>query len=518
MIPVLRAAQVREADARTIAREPIASIGLMERAATRCFERIMHHHARGAFGEVSTRSFLVVSGMGNNGGDGAVIARLLKDIGLPVRLVRVRHREEPSPDNATNFQRAADAGVPVSELGEGDGPLDIMEQDVVVDALFGTGLNAPAHGLAAAVIGRINAAHRPVVSIDLPSGLFAEDNAGNDPVRVVRATLTLTFEVPKLALLLPENAPFTGEWSIVPIGLDAGFISSLEVDHHVMEEADVLALLPDRPRYGHKGTFGHALIMAGGRGRMGAAMLATGAALRSGAGLVTAHVPGCGLDLMQRSCPEAMCSTDENGTLIGAMPTVAPYPAVGVGPGIGTAPETATVVKRLLQDARVPLVLDADALNILAANPTWTAFLPQGTILTPHPREFDRLAGSVPASGYERLERARDFARRNGCIMVLKGAWTAVCGPGGKVFFNPTGNPGMAKGGSGDALTGLLTGLLAQGCQPLRAALLGVYLHGLAGDLAARHRGMDGMTAGDLVAALPEAWQHLRNASQESVQ
>jgi len=285
--------------------------------------------------------------------------------------------------------------------------------------------------------------------------------------------------------------------------------------YNMFLEQDASAMLRPRPQFGHKGTFGHALLIAGSAGRAGAAVLATRAALRSGTGLVTAHVPRGALDILQISCPVAMCSTSSTAAFVDCIPDLSQASAVGIGPGLGSDPDTALVLKRLIQETMVPMVLDADALNILAENRTWCAFLPPNTILTPHPKEFDRLEGSPAANGYQRLQRAREMARKQGVVVVLKGAWTAVCAPSGEVFFNSTGNPGMAKGGSGDALTGLLTGLLAQGYAPLQASLFGVYLHGLAGDLAALHKGMDGMHAGDLIDALPEAWKQLRNAGFE---
>ncbi|MEO8589778.1 MAG: NAD(P)H-hydrate dehydratase [Flavobacteriales bacterium] len=258
--------------------------------------------------------------------------------------------------------------------------------------------------------------------------------------------------------------------------------------------------------------------MAGGGGHAGAAVLATRSALRSGAGLVTAHVPGGCVSIVQIGAPEAMCSADPSENALTTLPKLDGYSAIGIGPGLGVNGDTALVVKRIIQDTSGPLVIDADALNIIAENATWMAFLSPATILTPHPKEFDRLVGRSVASGFERVEMAREMALKNRCVVVLKGAWTAICDPTGQVFFNPTGNPGMAKGGSGDVLTGLLTGLLAQGYAPLRAAVLGVYLHGLAGDIAARDIGMDAMTAGDLIAALPKAWQELRGASEQAVQ
>jgi len=512
MLPILNAEQVRAADAQAIASEPITSVDLMERAASRCTQRILDVLREGAWGQPEEVSFLVLAGMGNNGGDGLVIARLLHAAGSPVRVFRCEHRPDPTPDNAANWERLRSMGVECSSGPEHTTKLTVHSTDVVIDALFGTGLTSVVPVGVADLIRLVRASERPVVAIDMPSGLFAEDNTGNDHTAIMRATLTLTLEFPKLALLLPENEAYVGAWELVPIGLDHEFCSTLGADNHLILEQDALQLLRPRPLFGHKGTFGHALMIAGSEGRSGAAVLATRAALRSGTGLVTVHAPHGALGILQTTCPEAMCSTASDPMHVDTAPSLVGIAAVGIGPGLGSDGRTALVLKKMLQECAAPMVLDADALNLLAEQRTWCSFLPSGTILTPHPKEFDRLEASPSVSGYQRLQRAREWARKQGVIVVLKGAWTAVCAPSGQVFFNSTGNPGMAKGGSGDALTGLLTGLLAQGYAPLQAAILGVYLHGLAGDLAALHKGMDGMHAGDIVDVLPEAWQQLRNA------
>jgi ADP-dependent NAD(P)H-hydrate dehydratase / NAD(P)H-hydrate epimerase len=515
MIPILTAEQMRAADQHTITNEPVTSIDLMERAAKGCTQRIVQLHREGAFGWLNEAGFVILAGMGNNGGDGLAIARLLKASGMNVRIIRILHSSTPSPDNEHNLQRANSMGLPISELREGE-QLHIEQDELVIDALFGTGLNKPLQGWLGDLVRRVNAYGRPVIAIDMPSGLFAGDNAENDHTAIVRATVTLTFEVPKLSQLLADNASFVGRCEVIPIGLDRGFIDSLDTAHFLAQERDVVDLLPSRPRHGHKGTFGHALVIAGSAGKAGAAVLAVSAAFRSGAGLVSAHVPGPAIPIIQSTTPEAMCTANDQDHLT-ELPPLDPYTAIGIGPGLGTADDTALMVKKLIQSASSKLVFDADALNILSENQTWLSFLPPSTILTPHPKEFDRLHGSPSTNDHERLANARVMAMKYGCIVILKGARTAVCDPTGKVFFNSNGNPGMAKGGSGDALTGLLTGLLAQNITPLQAAILGVHLHGSAGDHAAAHRGMDGMTVRDLIKGLPEAWKRLRNASDEIV-
>ncbi len=515
MLPFLNAEQMRTLDAHTTENEPITTLELMERAASRCAQWILERTREGRFGPPQETTFLVLSGMGNNGGDGLVIARLLHASGFFVRVFRYEHRSQASADNASNWDRLDDILIERVSSPDVKTALEIRSTDVVIDALFGTGLSGRVTDQVAQLIQWVAESGRPVVAVDLPSGLFAEDNTNNDPEGIVRASYTLTFEFPKLALVLPENEAFVGAWEVLPIGSDHDFAASLATPYRILQEADILPLLRPRPHFGHKGTFGHALIIAGSTSKAGAAVLATRGALRSGVGLVTAHVPKAALDILQICCPEAMCSTAPSGSIVDSLPKPSLATAIGIGPGLGSAPDTALVLKSSIQEREAPLVLDADALNILSDNRTWRAFLPPDTILTPHPKEFDRLHGAPAVNGYQRLGRARQMAKDLGVIVVLKGAWTAICSPDGAVFFNSTGNPGMAKGGSGDVLTGLLTGLRAQGYGPLKAAVLGVFLHGLAGDIAARHKGMDAMIAGDLVEALPEAWKQLRNASFE---
>lgn len=511
MIPILSAEQIRTVEGSTMANEPISSTDLMERAGARCAARILQLAKEELFGPIDRIEFLVVCGMGNNGGDGLVIARSLRNAGLSVRATRIKHRSEPSADNQVNFERAIKAGVDVKETVPPD-QLQINPNSVIIDALFGIGINRSLEGVVARIVHQINQSRRPVIAIDLPSGLFAEDNVSNDRASIIHATLTLTFEVPKLAMLLPENASFTGHWELIPIGLDQVSMDNEKVDHFLVQGSDAVDLLPPRPINGHKGVFGHALLIAGSAGKAGAAVLAVQAALRSGAGLVTARVPEALVPIIQTSSPEAMCDPDHNEQLK-VVPTLVQFSSIGVGPGIGTSDDTTQMVKLLIQASSTNLVMDADALNILSANKTWLAFLPKNTILTPHPKEFDRLT-EPSTSDVERLEKARTFAIKNGCIVVLKSSITAICDASGKVFLNSTGNPGMAKGGSGDALTGMITGLLAQRMPALQATMLGTHLHGLAGDIAADTIGMDGMTVTDLIRSIPAAWKKLRGNSE----
>jgi NAD(P)H-hydrate epimerase len=503
MIHILSAEQLRQTDAHTIATEPIASIDLMERAALRCANRLMESL------ELDV-PIVVLAGMGNNGGDGLAMARILKKAGQrDVRVVVPGYKAEGSPDFTTNLARLKEERVLADVLKE-DEPLPTFDpKALVVDALFGTGLQKPLTGWLKDLVGQLNNRPNKVLSIDLPSGLFADSNQANDVTAIVQADRTFTLELPKRALLLPDDGRFAGDWEVVPIGLDRAYISSLTPWAVVMEGEDLAPLLPPRRKTAHKGDFGHAWLLAGGPGKMGAALLAARAALRSGCGLLTWHGPAAQRDVVHAGIPEAMVSGDP-GSHLSEMPKFNKVSAIGMGPGIGTAAETGRLLKLLIQQAPAPFVLDADALNILSENKTWLAFLPAGTILTPHPIEFERLAGKA-ANGEDRLRMASELAVKQRVVVVLKGACTAICSPDGRIFFNTTGNPGMAKGGSGDVLTGIITSLRAQGLDALSAALLGVHAHGLAGDLAATELDMDGMLPSDLIGKLPAAWRQLRS-------
>lgn len=498
-------------------RGSLTVLDLMERAGTACAQRIIELHAVGDLGRADR--FVVVVGMGNNGGDGFVIARLLHVGGFRVRVLRVLHRSEPSQENAINLQRLLSAGVRIDAIDHSSSMIDRIKDEVIIDALFGTGLSRSPEGWVAGVITSINGSGRPVVAIDLPSGLVApEAGISFEPAACVRADHTLTFEVPRLGLLLPETGECAGRFELLPIGLNAAEWAAPERLGEWVRPTDLSDRLHPRPRFGHKGTFGHCLVAAGSSGMYGAAVLALKGCLGSGVGLVTAHVPGEAATGLMTVAPDAMCSSDPCSGHLSTLPSLARFNAVALGPGCGQHADTASLVEQCLRTVQVPLVLDADALNLLAAHPVWMALLGPKTVLTPHPKEMDRLLGSPSASSYERLRRTEAFAQRHNCTVVLKGAYTVTCTPDGKLFFNSSGNAGMAKGGSGDVLTGLLAGLLAQGYSALDACLIAVHLHGSAGDMAAEELGMDVMRPSDLIASLPKAWEIQRSGSEEAIQ
>ncbi len=503
MIKIFPTERVKELDRFTITNEPISSIDLVERASAAFVQEFCRH--------CSKQSRIVVfAGQGNNGADALAVARLLRDESYRVETFLFNPTEHLSPDCETNKQRLlATENVEFTEVTQDFEPPVLTEHDVVVDGLFGSGLSRPLTGGFAAVVKYINRSDAEVISIDIPSGLFGEDNHGNDPEAIVRADKTLTFGFPKLAFFFPENAGYVGEWKVLDIGIHPDIVRSTLTQYMMVTEEDIAEVFQPRERFAHKGTFGHALLIAGSKGKMGAALLAARSCLRSGCGMLTVHIPQRGEAMMQTAFPEAMVSFDQNADHFTSVPETATYSAIGAGPGLGQHLESATALERLLKTTDKPLVLDADALNIIASNNDLISHIPSHSILTPHPKEFDRIAGESSCME-ERLRKARSFAVSNKLCVVLKGAYTAVCTPEGNVYFNSTGNPGMATAGSGDVLTGIILGLLAEGIEPETAAVAGVFLHGAAGDLAAAYRSEESMIAGDITDMLGKAFKQIR--------
>ena len=502
-IPNIQAA--RKADAYTIENEPITSVDLMERAATQIYFWLMRNLKSK---EVSIKIFC---GMGNNGGDGLVLARLLatNDIFAQVYIVHVS--ENFSHDCEVNYERLKEVPeVPMFGIFSKDDLPKIDDNDIIIDALFGSGLSRPLEGLAADVVNHINDNHAVRIAVDIASGLNGDNiwYAGNamnrvstQDVPIVRADYTLSMQFPKMAFLYPENEPFVGKWDVLDIKIHPDYIENVETANFYTTADVVRPLIHKRGKHSHKGTYGHALLIAGSTGKTGAALLASESCLRSGVGLLTTHLPKAAMLPLQVYLPEAMISPDKSDDCFSQVPDLQPYNAVGAGPGLGKANETVDALKHLIQDVQVPLVLDADALNIISENKTWLSFLPERTIITPHPKEFERLFGKTENS-QQRLELQREMSQKHNIIIVLKGANTAITFPNGTCFFNSTGNPGMATAGSGDVLTGIILSLLAQRYTPEEAAIIGVYMHGRAGDKAASEKGMEAMIASDISKSL----------------
>jgi ADP-dependent NAD(P)H-hydrate dehydratase / NAD(P)H-hydrate epimerase len=494
MLKILSSAQIKALDEYTIQHEPIASIDLMERACS-------------AFTAWFTSKFGpdkkvgIVCGTGNNGGDGLGIARLLNNQGYNIKIWIVKGSMPESPDFKLNLERIR-GKLSMFEISTQDDQGLFSDRNILIDAILGSGLSRPAEGIYAQVIRCINNTQAIRVAVDVPSGLMADKLSSGE---IVSADNTLTFQSPKLSFLLPQSGQYIGELYVVDIGLDKKFIADSDSKHFLLEQSDIHKLLKPRAKFSHKGTFGHALLMAGSYGKIGAAVLGTRSALRSGAGLITVHIPQSGYQIMQTSVPEAMVSVDADERILTTLPDVASYSAIGIGPGIGQDKKTISVLSKLLETGKL-LVLDADAVNIIGANRELIHLIPKNSILTPHPKEFERLVGSWK-NDFEKLEKQVEFSVKTGAVVVLKGAHSSISSPDGKIYFNNTGNPGMATGGSGDVLTGVITGLLTQGYLGLDSAIIGCWVHGMAGDLAAARFGQISMSASDIADYLADAFR-----------
>ncbi len=497
---IFRCDQVRQIDEYTIINEPIASIDLMERAAGKLYEWYVERFER-------SREIIIFAGPGNNGGDGLALARMLARNRYEPEVFYVKFADKTTNDWETNRKRIEkETNVPFKELKNIDQFPVINPGDVIIDAIFGSGLSKPAEGLASEVIKKINESGSTVISIDIPSGLFGEDNCKNIPENIVNADFTLSFQFPKLSFLFAENEKHTGMWYVLPIGLNSTAINNTETPFSLIEKGLVKMLLKERHKFDHKGIFGHGLLIGGSYGKMGAIVLGANAALRTGAGLITCHIPSGGNDIIQSAFPEAMISQDTGEEYITGITDTDMYDAVGIGPGMGTESLSQKALREFLLNCKKPQVIDADALNILALNKEWISDLKPLTILTPHPGEFDRLAGKS-SCGYERLQKQIELSKKFNSIIVLKGAYTSVSTPDGKIWFNSTGNPGMATAASGDVLTGMILSLLAQGYDPVDASLTGVFLHGQAGDIAALKSGYESLIASDIINQIGNAYK-----------
>jgi hydroxyethylthiazole kinase-like uncharacterized protein yjeF len=496
---IFNAEQIRAWDQYTIQHEPIASIDLMERAAASCLSWLEKAGYPG-------RSFSIFCGKGNNGGDGLALARMLSGRGCAVTVHILESGNTGTPDFQTNHARLQQTPVDVRSISGAGSLPPIPPGDIVIDALLGSGLNRKLEGLTAQLVGHLNHSGNEIISIDIPSGLFVDRSSRGNVV--IQARHTLSFQVYKPAFLMPENEAWVGELHILDIGLHPGFLQQTGSDVELLDPAIIGAMYKPRNDFANKGNFGHALLITGSYGKIGASVLSGRSCLKTGAGLVTILVPGCGYEILQSTLPEAMVLTDDDPKVHTALPPdpLDKYSVVGVGPGLGQDPRTVTFLGELFKQYRKPMVVDADALNILGANPGIMELLPPYSILTPHPKEFERLFGKS-TDDYARIDKAKEMARKHQCIIVLKGHYTFIATPGDKSYFNSTGNAGMAKGGSGDVLTGILTALLGQTYSPVEAALLGVYLHGLAGDLAAAADSQESMLPSDLTDHLGKAFQ-----------
>ena len=490
--------QIAGLDKYTIENEPISDIDLMERASLQITNWLVQR--------ISTeRKMIIFAGPGNNGGDALAIARQLAELDFICEVFLINFGKETKGSPTINWQRLVEQGkVKLSTIKTLNDLPEIAETDIILDGLFGSGLTRALEGLSAEIVQKINTHQNTVISIDIPSGLMGEDNSGNIHKNIIQADSTLTFQFPKISFLFAENEKYVGEWEVLPIRLHPDGIAQTQSNFFFIEKDDVQQIIQKRSRFGHKGTYGHALLIAGSFGKMGAAVLSSKACLRSGVGLLTVQIPHLGYSIIQTAVPEAMANVDQHDYTFTEFPDLSQFSAIGVGPGIGMKSNTKKALCELLEKSQVPLVIDADALNILAENQAWLEKLPENSILTPHPGEFRRLVGES-ANSYAYIQKQLEFSKKYKVIVVLKGAFTSVSTPSGKLYFNSTGNPGMATAGSGDVLTGIILGVLAQGIPPEKAAVAGVYLHGLAGDLATKEKSEVSLIAGDIVEYLGKA-------------
>ncbi|MDP2687612.1 MAG: NAD(P)H-hydrate dehydratase [Aequorivita sp.] len=498
---IFSVAQLYEADKTTVEKQQITSEELMERAGTQIFQWL-HQRLKGA--PVPIRIFC---GIGDNGGDGLVVGRLLLEHGYNVIVYVVNCSDKRSQNFLLNYGKIKNVTKkwPVLMKGEDDFP-EITDEDIIVDAIFGIGLNRCPGGWVKKLIQYLNESKAFKLAIDIPSGLYSNLPI-EDKDAVLKANHTLTFQAPKLSFFLPETAGFISNFDVLDIGLDLDFLRNTEPLAQLISKPEAQRFYQSREKFGHKGTYGHALIVAGSYGKIGAAVLSTTAAFRIGAGMVTAFVPKCGYTILQTTIPEAMVITDKEEEFISDISIDFEPSAIGIGMGLGKNKATVAALKKLFKDSTIPFVIDADALNNISENKELLKLLPKNSVLTPHPGELKRLVGEWK-NDYDKLEKVKKFSEKHEVVVVIKGAYSITV-YGDKMYINTTGNPGMATAGSGDALSGIITGLLSQGYDPLLSAVFGVYMHGLAGDIAAEQMGYEAIMAGDIIDNLAEAYLDL---------
>ncbi|MBO3117511.1 NAD(P)H-hydrate dehydratase [Winogradskyella sp. DF17] len=500
--------QIYEGDRLTTERQNISSTDLMERAGTQIFNW-MHLRMQGA--QVPIHVFC---GIGNNGGDGLVLSRQLIIHGYNVKTYIVNYSETRSKDFLINYDRIKNTTKdwPTVLTSSNDFPL-INQDDIIVDAVFGIGLNRPPADWVKDLFLKFRASKSFTLSIDIPSGLYT-DKVVNDTEAVVYANYTLSFQSPKLVFFLPNTAKYTVQWEVLDIGIDRDYLIQTEAAVELISKYEVLPFYQPRDKFSHKGHFGHVLMIGGSFGKIGAVHLASRSALIAGAGMVTAYLPTCGYTSLQSALPEVMVVCDKGEKQIESITYDFDATVVGIGVGIGTSEETMKAFEAFLKTNKRPLVIDADAINLLAQNKALLKYLPVQTVLTPHPKELERLIGEWH-DDFDKLNKVVEFSKAHKVIIVIKGAHTITIN-GNKKYVNTTGNPGMATAGSGDVLTGIISGLIAQGYEPLAATLFGVYLHGKSGDIAVESYGYQSLIAGHIIDSLGEAYIDLFKQPEES--
>lgn len=501
------AKQIYKADQFTIKKQGITSDALMERAALQLFNW-MHLRLQGA--PVKIHLFC---GIGNNGGDGIALSRHLLEHGYHIAVYVVNYSDKRSKDFLINLDRLKERKCWPTFLNPEDELPGIGADDIIVDGIFGIGLNRKPDPWVAQLIQHLNASRAFILSIDIPSGLFV-DQGTKDKSTVIESNFVLSFQTPKLVFFLPETGRFIEQWEVLDIGLDNEFLTTTETDYELLGKNEILTLYKPRQKYSHKGSYGHVLVVGGSYGQIGAVCLASKAALKAGSGLVTCFVPKVGYSILQTALPEIMVLTDTHEDYLTDIQFKIAPTVIGIGIGMGTGEEPTQALTKFLNTNSLPLVIDADGLNILSNNVQLLAKLPKESILTPHPKELERLIGKWK-DDFDKLEKVKVFSKKYHCIVVIKGAHTLVV-HNEKGYVNTTGNPGMATAGSGDTLTGIITGLRAQGYSALNAALFGVYIHGKAGDITVEKTGYQALTASDIIDSLGESFMDLFKMPEEA--
>lgn len=484
--------EIRQIDQYTIEHEDVKPIELVDRVARAVTDEITARWRQ-------SKPVVIFAGPGNNGADALAAGAMLSESGYKVHayLFNIGGNKLSAECTACRDRYVQCPGAGITEVIDTFMMPDLQRNLLIIDGLFGSGLRDPLKGGFSYLVQRINEAKATVVSIDIPSGLAGDWNPALVSRDVIHATLTLAVQHPRLAFFIADNAELVGEWKVLDIGLSQKAASEIKAKFYLVEEGDVYRALKRRPLFSSKADFGSALIYAGSYGMMGAAVMAARGALRSGAGKVTVEAPQCGYPIIQTAVPEALYSPNQGERYIDRMRPAHQYNAIAVGPGIGTDETTLRALEELLLSSKSPIILDADALNCIAMKPAMLNSLPMLSIITPHAGEFDRLFGHH-TSTESRLRKACEVARHYHILIVLKGHYTSIIRPDGKIYFNSSGCPAMATPGSGDVLTGMLTGFMAQGYNPEIATLLAVFLHGLAGEIAAEDHGDYGVIASDI--------------------
>lgn len=513
---IFNVSQINKIDSYTVTNDCIESIDLMERASIKLSEVFVKRFSL-------SESIIIFAGVGNNGGDALALARILTTKGYNNITTYILSGKRRSKDNQVNLERLCSIKrSAIHYISSADDLPKIEIDNIVVDGLLGSGLNRGVEGLLSSLISHINRSGAYILSIDIPSGLFADTISGKECTSsVIESNLVATFQTPKLSFMFGESAPYVKEYTICDIGLNADYMESLNTPYSYITESDIKSIISktenialNGSRFDHKGTYGHALIIAGKYGMMGACILASKACLRGGVGVLTAHIPNSCCSTMQISIPEVVVELDSSDSCLTDRDLdLTRYSAVGIGPGIGTLPDTAEALKALLETYNGPLIMDADAINIVSNNPQLISLIPPNTIITPHPKEFDRLVKALGIdvvsnytvqSPYIRFKQQIELSIKYSIIVILKGANSSISMPNGTISFNSSGNRAMATAGSGDVLTGVILALLAQGVAPSYAATVGVWLHGSAGDIYVNRHQSYSLIASDLIDMLKD--------------